>query len=168
MSSVKNNKKRNIPPKNYLYLSFIIVGSILLIVYICNWYKAYNESKLYTNIMNQYLTVINYNELDNYITENKDAVIYVSILGSKEINKFEEKYKNNFIENNLKNNILYLDLTNENRIDATRKLQIENNFPYLVIYTNGKITDVFNIADTKYNPKKVMKYLNRIGATESD
>ena len=168
MSSVKNNKVRNIPQKNYLYLFLILLGSILLLIYIYNWYKAYNDSKLYTSIMNQYLTVINYNELDNYITENKDAVIYVSILGDKEINKFEEKFKNNISENNLRNNILYLDLTNENRIEAIKKLQINENFPHLVVYTNGKITDVFNIADTKYNPTKVMKYLNRIGVTESD
>ena len=168
MSSVKNNKKRNIPPKNYLYLSFIIVGSILLIVYICNWYKAYNESKLYTNIMNQYLTVINYNELDNYITENKDAVIYVSVLGNKEINKFEEKFKKSIIDNNLKNEILYLDLSNENINYTTKKLQIDTNFPYLVVYTNGKITDTYSIDKAKYDVKKVIKYLHRIGAGDSD
>ena len=95
--------------------------------------------------MNNYLTVINYNELEDYITENKDAVLYVSILGNEQINKFEEKFKNTIIDNSLGNNILYLDLTNEDRIRATNKLEINEDFPYLVVYTNGKITDTYNI-----------------------
>ncbi len=168
MRGSKKNKLREVPIKNYIYLFLILLGSLLLLIYIYTWYEAYNDRKLNTSIMNNYLTVINYNELDDYIMENKDAILYVSILGDKEIYKFEEKFKNNIMDNNLKNAILYLDLTNENRTSATSKLQIEENFPYLVVYTNGKITDTYNIADTKYNPTKVIKYLNRIGAGESD
>ena len=118
--------------------------------------------------MNNYLTVINYNELDDYIIENKDAIIYVSVLGNKSINKFEEKFKNSIIDNNLKNDILYLDLTYENQDAAVNKLQIGKNYPYLVVYTNGKITDTYCIAKTNYNLQKTIKYLNRIGAGESD
>ena len=168
MSNLKNEKKREIPKKNYIYLSIILLGSILFLTYIYNWFEAYNENKLNIGIMNNYLTVINYNELDDYIIENKDAIIYVSVLGNKSINKFEEKFKNNIMDNNLKNDILYLDLTNENQEIVTRKLQIGTNYPYLVIYTNGKITDTYEIAKTNYNPRKTINYLNRIGATNDD
>jgi len=58
----KNNEKlREVPPKNYLYLFLVLLGSILLIIYLYKWYETYNESKLNTTIMDQYLTVINYN-----------------------------------------------------------------------------------------------------------
>ena len=168
MNSSKKEKNREIPFKNYVYLFIILLVSILLLIYIYTWYETYNENKLNISIMNNYLTVINYNELDDYIIENKNAVLYVSVLGDKSINKFEEKFKNSIMDNNLKNDILYLDLTNENRDIAINKLKIGNEFPYLVVYTNGKITDTYNIAETNYNPVKTIKYLNRIGVGESD
>ena len=168
MSSIKKEKRREIPQKNYIYLFLILLGSILFIIYACTWYETYNKNKLNTGIMNNYLTIINYNELEDYIIENKDAIIYVSILGDKNIHQFEEKFKNSILDNNLKNSILYLDITNENRETATKKLQIENEFPYLIVYTNGKITDTYSIPKTNYSTKKTIKYLHRIGAGDSD
>ena len=168
MNKTKKDKLREVPLKNYIYLFLILLGSILLLIYICTWYDTYNQNKLNTSIMNEYLTVINYNELDDYIVENKDAIIYVSILGNEDINNFERKFKSVIIENNLKNTILYLDITNENIESATKKLKIEQEFPYLVVYTNGNITDTYNIKENKYSSKKTLKYLNRIGAIEND
>ena len=168
MNKDKKDKLREVPLKNYIYLFLILLGSILFLIYIYTWYDTYNKNKLNTSIMNEYLTVINYNELDDYIVENKDAIIYVSILGNEDINNFERKFKSVVLENNLKNNILYLDITNENIESATKKLQIEEDFPYLVVYTNGNITDTYNIKENKYSSKKTLKYLNRIGAIEND
>lgn len=168
MNKLKKEKLKEVPTKNYIYLFIILLGSILFLIYIYTWYETYNQNKLNTSIMNNYLTVINYNELDDYIIENKDAVIYVSVLGDEQIHKFETTFKNAIVDNNLRNNILYLDLTTEDRIIATQKLEIDENFPYLVVYTNGKITDTYSIAENNYSSKKVIKYLNRIGATEND
>lgn len=168
MNKLKEENLRKVPTKNYIYLSLILLGSILFLIYVYTWYNAYNQNKLNISIMNEYLTVINYNELDNYISENQNAIIYVSILGNEEINHFEKKFKNTIVDNNLKNNILYLDLTNEDRIATTKTLKIDQNFPYLVVYTNGQITDTYNIVENNYSTKKIEKYLNRIGATEND
>lgn len=168
MTNKKSETLREVPKKNYLYLTLILLGTILLLIYLYKWYETYNDSKLYTNIMSEYLTVINYNELDNYIIENKDAVIYVSILGNEDINKFEKKFKTIIAENNLRNDILYLDISNENIDVATKKLNIDKNLPYLVVYTNGVITDTYSINDNNYSNAKIEKYLNRIGVINND
>ena len=168
MSSSNKEKERKIAPKNYLYLLLIIIITLLIALYLLKWYRTYNESKLYTGILNEYIQVINYNELNDYIIENKDAVIYVSILGNEEIKKLEKKFKNTIVDNNLRENLLYLDITDEDQNKVKEKLQIDNNLPYLVVYTNGKITDTYSISEHKYNTKKIVKYLNRIGATEID
>ena len=168
MTNKKNELLREVPRKNYIYLFLILLGSLLLLLYIYTWYDAYNENKLNTSIMDKYLTVINYNELDNYIIENKNAIIYVSILGNEDISKFEKKFKNLVSEHNLKNDILYLDISNENINVATNKLNIDDEFPYLVVYTNGVITDTYSINDNKYSNAKIEKYLNRIGVIDND
>ena len=168
MNTTKKEKTREIPPKNYLYLAITLLASILVLFYIYKWYETYKESKLNTGIMNDYLTVIHYNELENYITENKDAIIYVSILGNEQIQKFETSFKNTITDNELRNTLLYLDITNEDLITVSSRLEIDNNLPYIVVYTNGEITDTYSIAENNYNTKKIEKYLNRIGAIESD
>lgn len=167
MEKQNKDKLREVPLKNYLYLVLILIGSALVLYYTYNWYNTYNEHKLNISIMSDYLTVINYNELDNYIIENKDAIIYVSILGDEKINHFEREFKNKVVDNNLKNSLLYLDLTNEDLNSATNKLQIDD-LPSLVVYTNGQITDTYDISKNNYNSSKTIKYLNRIGATEND
>ena len=168
MTNKNSEILREVPKKNYLYLFLILLGSIIFLIYLYTWYETYNENKLNTTIMDKYLTVINYNELDNYIIENKDAVIYVSILGNEDINKFEKKFKNLVSENNLRNDILYLNISNENITSATKKLNIDKNFPYLVVYTNGVITDTYSIKECNYSNGKIEKYLNRIGVIEND
>ena len=168
MTNKKNEVLREVPKKNYIYLFLILLGSIFFLIYLCTWHQAYNENELNTSIMDKYLTVINYNELDNYIIENKNAVIYVSILGNEDINNFEKKFKNLVAEHNLKNEILYLDISNENITSATNKLSIEQEFPYLIVYTNGIITDTYSINENSYSNDKIEKYLNRIGVIDND
>ncbi len=168
MRFFKREKVREIPPKNYLLLTIIILGTIFLLLYIYRWYDTYRESKLYTSIMNNYLTVINYNELSNYITENKNAILYVSILGDERINKFENSFKNTIARNNLRNALLYLDITNENIESVKKDLKIETELPSIVVYTNGEISDTYSIVKARYDNKKILKYLHRIGVTKVD
>ncbi len=168
MSILKKDKPKKIPVKNYIYLSIIVIASIFIIFYLYRWYDTYRESKLNISIMNNYLSVINYNELDDYIIENKNAIIYVSKLGDEKINKFEKSFKNMVVENDLRNSMLYLDVTNDNFDIVKEKLQINTSLPCIVVYTNGKITDVYSITNNNYDMKKLNKYLNRIGATDID
>lgn len=168
MNILKKEETRKIPTKNYVYLIIILLISLLLLFYIYRWYETYKESKLNTSILNNYLTVINYNELEDYIIENKNAVIYVSILGNEQINKFESSFKNTIIDNELKKSILYLDITNEDINSVENKLKIDEKLPYIIVYTNGEITDTYSIKENNYNTKKIVKYLNRIGATDFD
>ena len=168
MSILKKDKTKKIPVKNYIYLSIIVIASIFIIFYLYRWYDTYRESKLNISIMNNYLSVINYNELDDYIIENKNAIIYVSKLGDEKINKFEKSIKNMVVENDLRNSMLYLDVTNDNFDVVKEKLQINTSLPCIVVYTNGKITDVYSITNNNYDMKKLNKYLNRIGATDID
>ena len=168
MKILKKEKIREIPTKNYLYLGIILLISILILFYAYRWYETYRDSKLNIGIMNDYLTVINYNELEDYIIENKDAVIYVSILGDEKINKFETSFKNTIMDNNLRKSMLYLNITNEDQEVIKNNLKIDTELPSIVVYTNGKITDTYSIAENKYNTKKILKYLNRIGVTDID
>lgn len=160
-------KEKEIPLKNYILLSIVLILTIVVVIYFFLWKNTYEKSKLQTPILDDYLLVINYNELNNYLVENKDAIIYVSKLNDESIRLFENKFKNIINKNNLNNKILYLDLTEElkeNNIvkEINKKYGKEmTEVPTIVIIKDGKISSSYNIKDNKYNIKLLEKYLEK-------
>ena len=160
-------KEKEIPLKNYILLSIVLILTIVVVIYFFLWKNTYEKSKLQTPILDDYLLVINYNELNNYLVENKDAIIYVSKLNDESIRLFENKFKNIINKNNLNNKILYLDLTEElkeNNIvkEINKKYGKEmTEVPTIVIIKDGKISSFYNIKENKYNIKLLEKYLEK-------
>lgn len=160
-------KEKEIPLKNYVLLSIVLILTIVVVIYFFLWKNTYEKSKLQTPILDDYLLVINYNELNNYLVENKDAIIYVSKLNDESIRLFENKFKNIINKNNLNNKILYLDLTEElkeNNIvkEINKKYGKEmTEVPTIVIIKDGKISSSYNIKENKYNIKLLEKYLEK-------
>lgn len=170
-------KEREVPVKNYIVLGVIILVTILLLFYFYLWYLTYEESKLNNQIMDRYLQVINYNELEDYIQENKNAIVYVSILEDQKIRDFEIKFKETIIENSLKKEILYLDLTetynNNTEIKkANKKYQIQSknisNIPCILIFKEGTLTEIYDIKENNYNTENIIKLLKKEGIDLND
>ena len=156
--------KKRIPLKNYILLGIILIITIILVVYIYMWHNAYKNNEQNTRIMDEYLQVINYNELDNYLTENKNAIIYCSTTNDKNIRIFEKKFKNIISKNSLNNDILYLDLTNEIKNKNTSNELREKNItsiPLIIIYKDGNLYSIYDIKDNNYNINKLVDYLKK-------
>lgn len=165
-------KEKEIPLKNYIILSIILIITALIAVYFYMGYNRYEESKLNTPIIDKYLRVINYNELDDYLVENKDAIIYTSILENEEIRNFEIKFKNAILNNSLRSSILYMDLTEVyNNQEKYRKFI--NNYtlgndnititPAILTFENSKLIKIYNIKDNNYEIEKILDYLKEEG-----
>lgn len=172
-----NNKKREVPVKNYIFLGIIILITLLLLFYFYLWYLTYEESKLNNEIMDRYLQVINYNELEDYLLENKDAFVYVSVLEDKKTRNFEINFKQTIIDNSLKKEILYLDLTeiynNENKISiANKEYNIDNknisNVPCILVFKDGNLTKIYDIKENNYDVNKVEIFLEEEGIELDD
>ena len=160
-------KEKEIPLKNYILLSIVLILTIVVVIYFFLWKNTYEKSKLQTPILDDYLVVINYNELNNYLVENKDAIIYISKLNNENIRLFENKFKNIINKNNLNNKILYLDLTEElKENNIVKKINKKygkemTEVPTIVIIKDGKISSSYNIKENKYNIKLLEKYLEK-------
>lgn len=160
-------KEKEIPLKNYILLSIVLILTIVVVIYFFLWKNTYEKSKLQTPILDDYLLVINYNELNNYLVENKDAIIYVSKLNNENIRLFENKFKNIINKNNLNNKILYLDLTEElNKKSIVNELNKKygkemTEIPSIIIIKDGKISSSYNIKENGYNVKSLEKYLEK-------
>lgn len=154
-------KEKEISFKNYIILAVILIFTILLVVYLFNWQSIYQKNKLQEPILDKYLMVINYNELDDYLVENKEAIVYVSVLNDEKIRMFENKFKNLIIKNDLNNKVLYLNLTNESVEINKKYLSNLSDVPTLIIFDEGKVVESYSIKDNNYDIKAFEKFLKK-------
>lgn len=161
--------ERKIPLKNYILLAVTLIITIVLVIYFYMWKKTYEENKINSVVMDKYIQEINYNELNDYLIENKNTVIYSSVVGNTKTKKFEEKLGKLIEDNSLSNSIIYLNLTDELK-DKNIKKEILENYkelnnnikdPSIIIFSNNKITSIYNIKDNNYDIDNLKKYLEK-------
>lgn len=161
--------EKKIPLKNYIILAVTLIITVILVIYFYLWQKAYEESKKNIIIMDEYIQKINYNELSNYLIENKSTVIYSSVVGSQKTSNFEKKFVKVIQDNSLKNSILYLDLTEVVKNKTIKKELLEkypelnNNIkdPLIIIFNNDKVIRIYNIKDNNYNIDSLIEFLEK-------
>ena len=101
--------------------------------------------------ISDYLSGISYSDISNYTTEQPRIVIYVT-KGSIN-NDFEKNFIRVIRKYNLENEIVYLDIEDKNIVDP-----IYENSPELVIYRDGKVTDMIDCTLLK-NTSSIKKAL---------
>ena len=166
------NELRVIPKKNYIILGVVLIFTIFLLYYFYLWVDAYNESRINRPILNRYMEVINYNELDNYIIENPDTIIYVSVLENEKIREFEIDLKNSFKNDEINSELLYLNITDEVK-DANILADIKKRYslnslsladvPCVLTFESGIITRIYSIKDNEYDLLKFKDFINSVG-----
>lgn len=156
-------KEENVPFRNYVILAIILILSIAAIIYFYKWYDAYENASLNTSYMDKYLRVINYNEFDNYLMENKDAVLYISVLSDEKTRLFEKKFKNIVNANSLNNSILYLNLDEKEGNRKFFNIYNLNSFPCIVIFRDGKVKNIYSVKNNNYSIDDLNNYLESEG-----
>ncbi len=155
------NKKKDIPKKNYFILGIILIISCILVYYINAWYSLYQYEKRGNSPITTYMEIINYNEVENYIAENSDAIIYVSKSNNLKIRKFEEDNEKLFKKLELNYNILYMDAKDVNK-DLKIKYNV-NEYPTILFFKNKRLVNkyVLELDNINYNDiKNIIDYSN--------
>lgn len=161
---MKKNKK-NIT-QNYILLVLISVLSIFVSWYAFDKYKDNVEQENYD--LSDVISLINYEELGNYVTDNPSVIIYTTDT-TKDFASFEEKFANYIKKNNLNTNILYMDMS---LLDNNALAQIKANYysenvnksslevyPNILIVENGKVVDALYETKTDISLNDVKKII---------
>lgn len=174
---MKKEKLREVPIKNYIILGVVTIVTCLLLYYFYMWCDVYNETKLNRPILDKYMNMINYNEIDNFIVENPDSIIYVSVLEDTEIREFEKKLKNSFKNKEILRDLLYLDLTEELK---SREMNTEikqkyvfnsinmSDVPCLLVISNGELKYIYSLRDNGNDIDRFVAFINGISFKDSD
>ena len=160
--------RKNISIKNYFYLALIVLITLGVIYYLYLWFDEYRKEVRNISELSKYLQVINYNELNNIIIENDEVCIYVGDSDKKNFD-FERKLKELIMQNNLRNDIIYLDVSNHNNNGNFVINDIEfKQVPMFLIFNDGKITSSYDITQNDFNIDKISSYLNSVGVLKYD
>ena len=136
---------REIPKKNYIIM-FIIVVSVVLLTHIsCN---IYNTKYRKTSILTSYLSEIKMKDLDTYLMEKPNSIIYISS-NSVTNNEQELKLKDKLIELNITDYIVYLNIDNKDNLKKFNQKFNSNikidKLPIIVIIEDNKITKEYSV-----------------------
>lgn len=167
----KKDEERKISSKNYVILVIILVSTVLLGFYLFNSFK---ESDVNTSLMDNYIKLINYTEIKDYVTENRDVVIYSSVLKDKKIRNFEKNFRHVINKYELEDQIVYLnltDLTLEERVDLSNTYNLDGktivDVPCLLIFKDGNLIDIYALKDN-YNVDNLVTYLQKKEVINND
>ncbi len=119
-------EKKQIPVKNYIILAIIIVSTVFITFHLA---KKYNIEKDYYkegSPLYKVLYELKIEELDNYLLENPNTVIYIVDGNYEETLVIDRVIKKIVLEKDLTNEIIVIDATNNMSIVAPKLNTILN------------------------------------------
>lgn len=151
--SKDNNKK--IPIKNYMILGTIVIITLLVSMYLFSWYRQYTDNKVSEPVITNTLREVEYNNLKTVLKERDVLIMYMCTTDEDICRSFEKKFASYVKDNNLTEEIVYLNLgysSDENGLldkvynnyksdDLVKKVY---SYPTLLIFNQGKIVDVLS------------------------
>ncbi len=138
------------PKKNYIILIVLVVSTVFVTLFISDVYlqKSKKESICY-----QYLNKIMLTELDEYIIENPNSIVYISNKYDLSNEHFEKEFKDNIEQLNLKNNVVFIDksdLTSSVRKELKSKYNVDIpdvNNSIVLMFIDSKVTNIVIVDD---------------------
>ena len=162
--------KRKIKSSNYIKLAIIFIFVILAVLGFRNIYLSRQTNDLNTPIIRDVISKeLMSNEIENYLKENEDALIYIGISSDINSRNVEKRLKKYIKNNDLKDTIVYLNLTSEKNIKVffeTFNNHYEykeniNEYPSFIYFKDSKIKDVLS-GDITLNQFKEFLNINNI------
>ena len=172
-------KKREIPKNNYIKLGAIIIATIAITFYWASWYNTTKEYRKNNSVIPTVIGEITMEELDNYLLENPDIMIYIGSSKDDSIKDFEDDLKKIVVKENLKNDFIYMDTNKINSQefyqsfakkyyskDLKSKKESLDIIPNIILIEDGKAKDVMYLYEKDIDKEDVKNFIKKHGVDE--
>lgn len=160
--------------KRYLILIFIFIACMGLVIYLCKWYKVYDDYQKEIPVIRDTLSEITDIDLEHYVLDNPTTVIYMCTASNQVCRDFEKDFKKLVVKNEYTDNIVYLNLSGLDQDKFVEefnnkynfKVKLTTDYPAIVMFEDGKISSIFQKNDKRdFDISTVKDYLelNMIG-----
>lgn len=160
--------------KNYIILVFVVLLFVGLVLYLCKWYKVYDEYQKDIPVIRDSLQEIVNEDLEHYLLDNPSSLIYICTANDENCRDFEKKFKKLIEKDELADEIIYLNVTgidqdsfvNSFNEKYTKKKKLTTNYPAIVVFDEGKVVSILQAKkDNKIKIDDVKHFikLNKVG-----
>lgn len=127
--------------KRVILLVAICIFTLAVLVVALKLHDNRENNLLAKSDISNYLTEINYDEIENHVVEQPSSIIYVSNSSEETTKKFDEIFIPVIKKYNLENEIIYININNTTLVDP-----FYQNAPELIFYSNAEIEDVIDVS----------------------
>lgn len=159
---------KKVPLKNYLILGLILVVSVIVVLYF-NKLCINAKNKKNDNLLINFIREITPHELENYITENPNFVIYLDDENMQD-NSFQKKFKKFLIKYDLQKEVVFININqfDEKEFNEFIKKYYDNDLNIekrksLIIIDNQKIVDIMLADNEKFDINFVKEFFKENG-----
>ena len=164
-------EKRIVPTRNYIILGILIIATVVLTFYFVSWYEASKEYRQNNSVIADILPKITIEDIDNYLLDNPNTVIYMASSTDENIKDFEKQFKKLLVQEEISDSIVYIDTNSivDNNYQPlvkrlsdtlTKKNVSLDNKTNLLIVRDGEIIDILYKDNTAINESDVEHFLD--------
>lgn len=137
---------KKISSKNYIIFVILLALTVFFTLILSNIYLSKNKlvSEFYNN--SNKITV---DEIEGYITENPDAIIYISDKFDLTNESFEKKFEKKLDELNLKSKLVFIDKSElEENPNKGHKIKVDlDKTPIVIVIVDKTLNKIIYIND---------------------
>ena len=160
--------------KNYLILFGLFFACVIIVLYLCSWYRVYDQYQKETPVIRGSVQEIMSEDLEHYVLDNPYAVIYMCTASDEKCRSFEKNFKKLIEKKELTEDIIYLNLSDTD-LDAfteefnnrySYKTKLTTNYPAIVLFEDNKVVGLLqgnNKKELTVTRVKQFLELNEIG-----
>lgn len=152
---------REVPVKNYVIVAMMAFGVVILGFMLRNIYKS-NNNEVYTPVIIDIVKVIQYEDLQDFLQESPDVVLYINDSTKKPKKDLEKNIKKLVNEKGIGDYIVYIERTDE----VVKKFDLKSDNPIFIAYQNGVITEI--LSKDEYKMAEIESFLIRNKVIEND
>ena len=142
---MKKETKKQVPFKNYIIVAVMFVLTVVLVLGLRSCYRNYLDYSLTIPVINGKIQEIDINEFNDYVLEHDNLFVYIGTSDNQNCRNIEKDLVNLLDSRNIKNETIYLNMTNKskNAIKSTLSKYGFNasrvNYPIFLIINDKKI-----------------------------
>lgn len=158
--------------KNYVTLAIIYVVVIGAVLYTASWYNTYQDYKTTIPVLRNTVSEINTAELDHFVLENPDGVVYMCVASDTTCRNFDTNLKKELLKNGLQDSVTYIDLQDVINKESYITTVFANygmspninNTPLFLAFEDGRIVSYLGEGETtKLTTEDAIKFIKKYG-----
>ena len=149
-SKPKKEEKQKNYVRNYLVLIAVFIAFAIITLYLCKLYKVYEDYQKETPIIRDSLYEIKSEDLDHYVVDTSDVIIYMCTANDDACRFFEKDFKKYVNKNDVAEYVTYLNLTGTDLDEFAKnfnqqyhsKVKFNGHYPAFVAFQDGNVVSI--------------------------